>query len=385
MSQILKKIFYAGIICISLFEILNVYFIMPMPGSQEMNSIDLAYFLYAHRWYFRIVSGIMIISGAISAFRSNSRLIPSVSVAAAIAVISLFNFKMNAGSMFRQPEKLILKGRAENVLGDSSLVICVEHNGAVKAYPVRFLSYHHQVQDTVGELPVMVTYCNVCRTGRVYLPVVSGHQEKFRLVGMDHYNAMFEDKVTKSWWRQATGEAVAGPLKGRVLPEYASMQLTVGKVFQMYPDALVMQPDEAAREKYDSLGKFERGRSISRLTRTDSLSWQNKSWVIGVMAGSGSKAYDWNMLKKERVINDMVGGTPVVIALSSDGQSFAAFERPSASADFSVRNDTLFAGGLSYSFAGSELPAKQVQLKRVKVYQEFWHSWKEFHPGTKKF
>ena len=45
---VMKKIFYIGVLGFGLFEILNVYFIMPMPGSQQMNSIDLAYFLHIH-------------------------------------------------------------------------------------------------------------------------------------------------------------------------------------------------------------------------------------------------------------------------------------------------------------------------------------------------
>jgi hypothetical protein len=39
---------------------------------------------------------------------------------------------------------------------------------------------------------------------------------------MDHFNAMFEDSQTKSWWRQVNGEAIAGPLKGKTLPEIPS-------------------------------------------------------------------------------------------------------------------------------------------------------------------
>ena len=42
----------------------------------------------------------------------------------------------------------------------------------------------------------MVTYCTVCRTGRVFSPIVEGQPETFRLVGMDHFNAMFEDEGT---------------------------------------------------------------------------------------------------------------------------------------------------------------------------------------------
>ena len=74
----------------------------------------------------------------------------------------------------------------------------------------------------------MITYCTVCRTGRVYSPIVNGKLEKFRLVGMDHFNAMFEDETTKSWWQQATGIAIAGPLKGSRLEEIPSHQAIAG-------------------------------------------------------------------------------------------------------------------------------------------------------------
>jgi hypothetical protein len=67
----MKKIFYIGILGFILFEIANVYFIMPMPGSQEMNSIDVAYFLYGWRWLFRGLFLGMIILGLKSVFRTS--------------------------------------------------------------------------------------------------------------------------------------------------------------------------------------------------------------------------------------------------------------------------------------------------------------------------
>jgi len=384
MNQILKKIFYTGLVSLSLFEILNVYFIMPMPGSQEIKSIDTAYFLYTHRWYFRIASGILITSGIIGIFNDRIRLLPILSIIAAGAVVCLFNFRMNAESMFKQPEKLTLKPKSANREGESNLAICVEYNGNVKAYPIRFLSYHHQVQDTFGGLPLIITYCNVCRTGRAFIPVVRGVHEKFRLVGMDHYNAMFEDSATGSWWRQSTGEAIAGPLKGECLQEVQSMQLSINKLFELFPDALVMQADDASLQEYDTLGKFEEGKSENRLTKTDTVSWKDKSWIIGITKGSLSRAYDWNELKKRRIINDKLGETPLIIVLSDDGKSFTAFERPSESAYFTARNDTLFSEGMAYDFSGNNLTTHRQALKRVNIYQEFWHSWKTFHPGSQE-
>ena len=41
---------------------------------------------------------------------------------------------------------------------DADLVLAVEKNGEAAAYPVRQLAYHHLVHDTVGRVPIVVTY-----------------------------------------------------------------------------------------------------------------------------------------------------------------------------------------------------------------------------------
>lgn len=222
----LKKLFYLSVLGLLLFETANVFFIMPMPGSQEMNSLDLAYFLYSWRWGFRLLFGLMIILGVAAAFRS-SKWWPTVSLLVVFGVVYLTNFKMAADTMFYQPTNLQLTGSADNLVDNERLVLGITYNGQAKAYPIQFLGYHHQVRDSIGGKPIMVTYCTVCRTGRVFEPIVNGKAETFRLVGMDHYNAMFEDQTTRSWWRQVTGEAVAGALKGQILPEFPSTQTTL--------------------------------------------------------------------------------------------------------------------------------------------------------------
>jgi len=381
----MKKLFYIGLLGLALFEIFKVYFIMPMPGSQRMESIDIAYFLHTYRWYLRGVFGLMIIVGSVNAFRIKWRWLPLIPLLAVLYIIYYFNFEMIADHIFLQPQKLSFKSHKENLLGDSSLVIGVAYNGEAKAYPVRYISYHHQVRDTVGGKPVMVTYCNVCRTGRVFEPVVNGSPENFRLVGMDHFNAMFEDTSTKSWWRQATGEAVAGPLKGSTLPEIESVQVSASKFFWMYPFGAVMDADETSTQYYDSLARFEKGKSKGELTRTDSLSWKDKSWVIGIEQDGVSKAYDWIELKEKKIVNDKLGNVPIVLVISDDSQSFAAFLRPSESEMFTVHNDTLHSAKATYDFSGKLIMTDSTSvspLKRIIAYQEFWHSWKTFHPST---
>jgi hypothetical protein len=381
----MKKLFYFGLLSLAIFEILNVYFIMPMPGSQQMNSIDLAYFLYSYRWFFRIVCILMIIAGTRAAFRTKRPYIPVVAAIPVALIVYNFNFSMTADHMFLQPETLVFHSRSENTLNDSTVVVAVSHEGEAKAYPIRFILYHHQVRDTIAGKPIMVTYCNVCRTGRVFEPVVNGKVETFRLVGMDHFNAMFEDKTTGSWWRQATGEAITGSLKGNTLPEVPSNQFTLGKFFSLHPFGKVMQAEEISWPAYDSLGRFEKGKTKGALTRRDSLAWKNKSWVLGIQDGTKTKAYDWIELKNKRVINDKLGTTPVVIALSDDDQSFVVFERPSEAETFILRNDTLLVNGKAFDFSGRNTKDSASRLRSIKSYQEFWHSWQTFHPDTEKF
>jgi hypothetical protein len=321
----------------------------------------------------------MIVTGSVSAFSIKKKWIPIVALLPVLAIAYVFNFRMTADHMFLQPGTLVFKSRAENTLTDSSLVVAVSHNMEAKAYPIRYIQYHHQVRDTIAGKPIMVTYCNVCRTGRVFEPVVDGKQESFRLVGMDHFNAMFEDESTKSWWRQATGEAITGPLKGKALAEVESNQYTLNKFFSLHPFGSVMQAEAASKESYDTLGRFEKGKSKGKLTRTDSLSWKDKSWVLGIQVNGASKAYDWIQLKESKILNDELGNTPIVIAIASDDQSFAGFKRPNDD-QFILRNDSLISGQKNYDFQGRSGDGSK--LEQVMIYQEFWHSWKEFHPDT---
>jgi len=376
----MKKIFWFGLIGLLLFEIANVYFIMPMPGSQQMNSIDLAYFLYKWRWIFRGLFAAMIFLGLFKTQWKRKWLL-FFPIAIVAVIIYMANFKMAADAMFKQPNQLLLVNAASNKVDSNRLVLGVSINGESKAYPIRFLGYHHHIQDTVGGKPIMVTYCTVCRTGRVFEPIVNGKKEKFRLVGMDHFNAMLEDATTKSWWRQVTGEAIAGKLKGQQLPEVFSTQTSLAEWLLLNPSSLIMQVDSAFIKFYDTTMKYESGASRSKLTGTDSLSWKDKSWVIGVKAGKERKAYDWNQLKKDRLIQDKIATTPVLLVLSKDDKSFFVFERPDDNSVFSLSGDTLLFDNHKYRIDGKGIDTV-FSLKPLPASQEFWHSWRTFNPGT---
>jgi len=299
----MKKLFLIlGFLVLFAAEILQVYFIMPFPGSQKANTINLAYFLHNYIWYIRIFGVLLIIIGLYKSFprwKGWKKILFVVIAGLYGYIFYMVNFKFLADKMFYQPKNKMLVSVSDNRITSDKLIVGVTINNQSKAYPIEIIGYHHQVQDTVGGEPVMITYCTVCRTGRVFSPFINGKKEMFRLVGMDHFNAMFEDSTTKSWWRQVNGEAIVGPLKGRSLKEIPSEQMRLSAWLRMHPNTLIMQPDTLFKKDYDDLAGFDNGTIKSGLEKRDSASWERKSWVIGIHNGEQSKAYDWNELLKK--------------------------------------------------------------------------------------
>lgn len=377
----MKKLFYAGAALLTVFEFANVYFIMPMPGSQRWRSIDLAYALYTWRWAFRGTAVVLLAAGLLGMRRVRvwEQVAAVLCAVVAAGVAYEANYVLAADAMFLQPSSLIMRPAASNTVEPARLVVGIVLNGEARAYPVQFIGYHHQVRDEVGGIPVMVTFCTVCRTGRIFSPALGGTLQTFRLVGMDRFNAMFEDAATGSWWRQATGEAIAGPRTGQTLTALASEQMTLAQWLTLHPQSLVMQADPASLAEYSTSFDFETGKSRSTLTGTNPSSWQDKSWVVGITLNEKSRAYDWNRLVRERVINDDVGGQPVVLVLAPDSASFFAYRRPDADTQFVLDGDHLVAGEQRYDLGGR---GETASLTPVFVSQEFWHSWRTFHPGT---
>ena len=197
-------------------EVFRVYLVMPFPGSQVTDTVDIAYWLDRHIIWIRILIlllGIIALGRILKKGRTWEKVSLSLALFGYVPLFTVLNFRLAADRKFLQPTTKSFIAASESI-DKSKLVIGVAINGQAKAYPIQLIGYHHQVMDTIAGEPVIITYCTVCRTGRVYSSRLNGRYEAFRLVGMDHFNAVFEDQTTKSWWQQASGQAIAGPLKG---------------------------------------------------------------------------------------------------------------------------------------------------------------------------
>jgi hypothetical protein len=97
----------AGFILLLAVEILRVYFIMPVPGSQESESVEIAYFLHNNIVYFRIIGVLLIAFPVIHYYMFGKlwkKVLVTVGLIAYVYIFIMFNYRFSADKMFIQPQ-----------------------------------------------------------------------------------------------------------------------------------------------------------------------------------------------------------------------------------------------------------------------------------------
>lgn len=391
--QVRSSLFWIGIFLLVVPGLIHAYLLMPFPGSQNLNAITVCYYLEKIVLPLRIIGALVVIWYFIIYFSKNSnrgKLIKAGVLLVCLASFYITDFKFKADTMFEEPQTIKFANVINNKVPEGFVIIGVVNNGVAKAYPLVYLAYHHKVQDNVGSEPVLVTYCSMCRTGRVYSPVINGTRQNFRLVGARHYNAIIEDEGTETWWYQATGNAAVGQLKGSHLQELPYEQSTLGAWLRKHPGSVILQPDRHYLSDYSDLKNYDRLQPVdkdSTLKNKDTLI--RKSWVLGVIINGQAKAYDWRRLSKKHVLNDPVNHIPLVLAIENDRLTYHVFNSTITGRvlhfdmDTSGRlTDRETASTWDWDGVATAGTLKGSRLTKIQGYQEYWHSWKQFHPGT---
>jgi hypothetical protein len=103
-------------------------------------------------------------------------------------------------------------------LEDDEPVLSLTVEGETRAYPLQVMTWHEIVNDTVGGVPVAVTYCPLCNSGVAFERGVDGRVLSFGTSGMLYAdNLVMYDRQTESLWPQLTGQAAVGVLTGTEL------------------------------------------------------------------------------------------------------------------------------------------------------------------------
>lgn len=299
---------------------------------------------------------------------------------------------------------------ANQWLGAAEPVVYLEVNGEVHAYPVQILIWHEIVNDTVGGIPVAVTYCPLCNSAVSYRREINGVTTTFGTSGRLFASALvMYDRATESLWTHFDGRAVVGVLTGETLDPIASPLLAWSDFQVAFPAGLVLDRDATGFNRpygenpYDGYDNPSTDPFLFRGTVDDRA--VAKQRVVGVAIGDQASAWTLDSVSGEeaKATDGVVGDTPIVIlwkagqasALDSarivSGRDVGSVGVFSPVVDGQTLTFTADGGTFVDRETGSEwdITGRAVAgdlagtaLTQIHHLDTFWFAWSTYQPGT---
>jgi hypothetical protein len=230
-------------------------------------------------------------------------------------------------------------------------VLGVSAGGVARAYPTHLMEYHQIVNDSLGGVPIVVTYDPLSGVPRAWKRTVDGKVLEFGVSGLI-YNANFllYDRQTESLWLQFDGRALAGPMVGKRLEPIEIRQEILDLWAARHADTQVLRPPEPDRfnYRYSRYQAYWVKDDIPFAVAAKDASYHAKELVVGVVVDGVARAYLGSVLTEAggRVV-DEIAGKRIQIDYDTNLAAFA------------------------WDVADG-----------VEVTEGYWFAWKAFHPDT---
>lgn len=208
-------------------------------------------------------------------------------------------------------------------LANDDIVIALTVGGEARAYPIRILVRHELVNDTIGERPILVSYCPLCGSGLVFDRTLNGEPVEFGVSGLLHNSDLIMyDRKTASLWQQITGTAFAGEKRKQILRTIPSSMTTWLQWRSAHPDTRVLSrntglPDELYEHwPYGDYANSDR--LMFPVSLTDAR-LHPKMVVYGADIDGHPVAYAQDYLREKRSLADRIDGRALTVTYGQDG------------------------------------------------------------------
>ena len=283
-------------------------------------------------------------------------------------------------------------------------------NGDARTYPLQILIWHEITNDTVGGVPVTVTFCPLCNTAIAFERSLDGTLYDFGTTGKLRFSDLVMwDRQTESWWQQATGEAIVGVLTGTRLKPVPASIVSFADFRRSYPAGKVLSRETGFDRNYGKnpyVGYDDVESSPFLFKDTPDPRLRPMERVVALTIGGEDMAYPYAVLAQKQVLEDAPGGRPIVVfwqhgtSSALDGGSIATSRDVGATG---VYERAIDGRALSFRFQGDgfvdaetgtrwnllgqgvEGTLKGRQLNPVVHVDVFWFAWAAFKPGTRVY
>ena len=256
------------------------------------------------------------------------------------------------------PPEFISQDEASLWLGEQEPVISIMLNGEAKAYPLQILTYHEIVNDSIGGIPIAITFCPLCNSAIAFdrrILLTEEHltlqlQNNDQLIFSDiddrlieayafqnshlpqfvtalevtfgtsgllyNSNLLMFDSKSSTLWSQIMGRANIGILTDARLLKYPAQIISFDEFQTSYPNALVLSRETGFNRPYgnnpypgydhiSSPAFLFRGPTDNRLLA--------KERVVSIGLKEDSVAFPWNLLREVHVVNHYVADTRITV------------------------------------------------------------------------
>ncbi|MBX2804117.1 MAG: DUF3179 domain-containing protein [Myxococcales bacterium] len=216
-------------------------------------------------------------------------------------------------------------------LVDEDRILGIARGGAARAYPLDTLWTHEIVNDTWGDWDFSVTYCPLTGSGILADGNQAGLDMEFGVSGnLFNSNLVMYDRNTQSLYGQMRMVGIQGERLGQPLEVAGLIDTTWGEWRRMYPQTEVLHRRHAAGYPYGDYREDDADTFIINNPRPDGK-YPNKSYAIGLIAGGETVIWAFEELQAELgsvgIVEDNVGGLPVLVAYDATGPSAVVFSR----------------------------------------------------------
>jgi len=237
---------------------------------------------------------------------------------------------------------------------DDEAIIGVVLNDEAKAYPISILVWHELVNDTLGQRPILVSYCPLCGTALVFDRQIAGKTRSFGVSGLLYLSdLLLYDRESESLWSQIASKAVTGPAMGEELKVIRSWQISWGAWRKKHPNSRVLSRSTGHTRNYGS-SPYEGYADSRRLYFPAPLDdrYHPKTPTLGLRKASGTaRAYpSTEVLRAGGRVQEMFDGDAIAVSYDAKRKVFDA-----------------------------QAP------KSVDVIEGYWFAWMAFHPGSSVF
>lgn len=242
-----------------------------------------------------------------------------------VGLFTLLGYGMSPYVIFpslRRPQWMSAIEADEFIAADDD-VIGVEINGDARAYPVDWSFRPHLIQDTVGGEPVVMSYCLLSNYGVAFRAEMDGVPMRPIMPIQWENNMVIYDVAGDRLIQQIEGRVIYGQGIGQTLETYPTQIMAWGEWKRLWPETKVLHnPPGGLWDRF--VRKFIGTRFLEENRRRETPMFPTiesiddrlpaKAEVVGVRVDGTARAYPVEEISERGVINDEVGGVPILLA-----------------------------------------------------------------------